>query len=1089
MSMFSEADWEQLALEALGRQEWLPLKGAQIAPGTDDGRDAWDDLVLKGRTLARMRTLNPGVPFEYLEQALAAIAQPASQDPMQENHRLHDYLVGGYRGISYIDADGLEQNPTIRLIGHRPEDNELLVVQQVTVRTAEHERRFDVVLFVNGLPLVFFELKQAGSKHADLAAAHSQFQTYLREFPMAFRFAAFNVISDGITARYGTPFTALEHFAPWNVDDDGKPVKSGVALDDEHGGTELEYLIEGLFNPERFLQLLRNFTAFDATADGLTKRIAKPHQYFAVTKAIGTTVQAFESNGKAGVVWHTQGSGKSMEMELYAHLVALQPKLKNPTVIVVTDRKELDSQLFETFNRSQLLRESPVKITSRSELRDELGNRTTGGIYFTTLQKFDLTKAERNAGSQHPLLSDRRNIVVMVDEAHRSHYDQLDGYARHIRDALPNAVYIAFTGTPISFSDRNTTDVFGECIDVYDLTRAVKDGATVPVYFEPRLIKVGFADDVTEDDLDRAADEATFGLDDVERAQIEKSVAVINAVYGAPQRLAALASDIVAHWDVRSTEMQKFISSPGKALIVGATREICARLYEEIVALRPTWADDAIDKGVIKVVYSGTAQDQGLVAKHVRREAQNKTIQQRLRDPDDELQLVIVKDMMLTGFDAPPLHTLYLDRPLKGALLMQTLARVNRTFRGKRDGMLVAYAPLVENLNAALAEYTVDDQKEKPVGKNVDEAVALTEQLVRQIDELCAGFDWRRIAAAASTTGWMKAATALTNYLSDPATPGNQVSEGDPSLRDRYRMLANQLARAWALCAGNETLDKLRQTVRFYEEVRIYLAKFDAQLRQSEGKPIPEDIKRMLLTLVAGSTASGEIVDIYQAAGLPKPSLDELDADFETRAKSATNPHLAIEALRAVLTEEATRSTKGNVVRQRAFSDRIAELMRRYTNQQLTSAEVIAELIALAREVAAEGSRGQHFSPPLSHDELAFYDAVAQNESAVEFQGEDVLAQIARELVMVMQRDTKTDWTVRDDVRAKLRSSIKRLLVKYKYPPDKQPAAIKLVMEQMEVLAPEYASARTAAHEAGDASGTPGGSRESILDALAADRR
>jgi type I restriction enzyme, R subunit len=1057
MSMFSEAEWEQLALEALARQEWLPLKGADIAPGTEGGREAWDDLVLKGRTLARMRTLNPGVPFEYLEQALAAVIQPASQDPLQENHRLHDYLVYGYRGISYVDNDGLEQNPTIRLISHHPDENELLAVQQVTVRNAEHERRFDIVLFANGLPLVFFELKQAGAKHADLAAAHSQFQTYLREFPIAFRFAVFDVISDGITARYGTPFTALEHFAPWNVDDDGKPVTSGVALDDEHGGTELEYLIEGLFNPERFLQLLRNFTAFDSTADGLTKRIAKPHQYFAVTKAIGTTVQAFESNGKAGVVWHTQGSGKSMEMELYAHLVSLQPKLKNPTIIVVTDRKELDSQLFETFNRSQLLRESPVKITSRSELRDELSNRATGGIYFTTLQKFDLTKAEWDAGSEHPLLSDRRNIVVMVDEAHRSHYDQLDGYARHIRDALPNAVYIAFTGTPISFSDRNTKDVFGEYIDVYDLTRAVKDGATVPVYFEPRLIKVGFAEDVTEDDLDRAADEATLGLDDIERAQIEKSVAVINAVYGAPQRLAALASDILAHWDVRSAQMQKFISSPGKALIVGATREICARLYEEIVTLRPSWADDAIDKGVIKVVYSGTAQDQGLVAKHVRREAQNKTIQQRLRDPDDALQLVIVKDMMLTGFDAPPLHTLYLDRPLKGALLMQTLARVNRTFRGKRDGMLVAYAPLVENLNAALAEYTVDDQNEKPVGKNIDEAVALTEQLVAQIDTLCAGYDWRKTAEDSAATGWIKAATALTNYLSDPATAGNQVPDGEPSLRDRYRLLTNQLARAWALCAGNETLDALRQTVRFYEEVRIYLAKFDAQLRQAQGKPIPDDVKRILSTLVAGSTASGEIVDIYEAAGLPKPSLNELDVEFEKKAKSATNPHLAIEALRAVVTEEAIRSTKSNVVRQRAFSERIAELMRRYTNQQLTSAEVIAELIELAREVAAEGNRGQHFTPPLSHDELAFYDAVSQNESAVEAQGDDVLAQIARELVAVMQRDTKTDWTVRDDVRAKLRSSIKRLLVKYKYPPDKQPAAIKLVIEQMEALAPRYA--------------------------------
>jgi type I restriction enzyme R subunit len=1056
MTGFSEADWEQIALETLAEQEWLPLNGTQIAPGTENGRESWDELGLPGRMLAKVRELNPHVPAEYLDQARAAIVQPASQDAIADNYRLHQILVHGYRGISYIDADGIEQNPTIRLVGHRPEDNEFLAVQQVTIRTSEHQRRFDIVLYLNGMPIALFELKQAGSVHADIAAAHAQLQTYLREFPMAFRFAVLTVVSDGITARYGTPFTPLEHFSPWNVDDDGKPVTFGQAVDDTHLGTELEFLVEGLFNPERFLQLQRNFTAFDSGAEGLTKRIAKPHQYFAVAKAVGTTVAAAESNGKAGVVWHTQGSGKSMEMELYAHLVAEQPKLKNPTIVVVTDRKDLDGQLYETFNRSRLLAESPVKVTTRAKLREELSNRTTGGIYFTTLQKFGLTTEERNSGADHPLLTDRRNIIVIVDEAHRSHYDDLDGYARHIRDALPNAVFIAFTGTPISFADRSTRGVFGPDIDVYDLTRAVADNATVPVYFEPRLIKVTLVQGVSEDDLDQAADEATLGLDDVERAQIEKSVAVINAVYGAPERLAALANDIVTHWAIRSEEMRKFISAPGKAFIVGATREICANLYGEIIKLRPDWHDDAVDKGVVKVVYSGSPQDQDPVAKHVRRDAQNKVIQKRLRDAEDELQIVLVKDMMLTGFDAPPLHTLYLDRPLKGALLMQTLARVNRTFRGKPSGLLVAYAPLVENLNQALAEYTQTDRDTKPVGKNIDEAVALTEALVVQLDEVCAGYDWRS-KIDASAHGWMKAAIGLTDYLRSPSTSGNQVSDGEQNLGDRFRKLANPLARAWALCAGNETLDMLRPTVKFYEQVRVWMGKFDAQERQAEGKPIPEDIKRLLSTLVAQSTASGEIVDIYEAAGLPKPSLSDLSPDYEAKAKAASNPHLAIEALRAVLTEESTKATTNNLVRQRAFSERIAELMRRYTNGQLTSAEVIAELIQMAKEVAAEGNRGAHFTPPLSNDELAFYDAVATNESAVELQGEDVLSQIARELVTVMQRDTKTDWTVRDDVRAKLRSSIKRLLVKYKYPPDKQPAAIKLVIEQMEAMAPRYA--------------------------------
>ncbi|OBA86067.1 DEAD/DEAH box helicase [Mycolicibacterium mucogenicum] len=1054
MTGFSEADWELVALDTLGEHEWSTSTGTQIAPGTDEGRDSWADIVLPDRMLAKMRQLNPGVPAEYLDQARAAIIQPQSQDAIAENYRLHAYLVEGYRGISYIDSDGIEQNPTIRLVSHKPDENEFFAVQQVTIRTAEKHRRFDIVLYLNGMPVAIVELKQAGAKHADIAAAHAQLQTYLHEFPMAFRFAVLTVVSDGITARYGTPFTPLEHFAPWNVDDDGRLVTPGDAAVGDDVPIELETLIDGLFNTERFLQLLRNFTAFDHDGDGLTKRIAKPHQYFAVTKAVGSTVQAAETNGKAGVVWHTQGSGKSMEMELYAHLVAQQPKLKNPTIVVVTDRKELDSQLYETFNRSRLLAESPVKVTKRSELRTELSNRTTGGIYFTTLQKFGLTKAERDSGADHPLLTDRRNVVVVVDEAHRSHYDDLDGYARHIRDALPNAVFIAFTGTPISEVDRNTRDVFGPNIDVYDLTRAVKDNATVPVYFEPRLAKVGWSEDFSEDDLDHAVDEATLGLDDVERAQIEKSVAVINAIYGAPERLAKLANDIVAHWESRSEAMRKFIESPGKAFIVGATREICARLYEEIIKLRPGWHHDSELEGVIKVVYSGSPQDPGLIAKHVRREAQNKTIQKRLRDPDDDLQVVIVKDMMLTGFDAPPLHTLYLDRPLRGALLMQTLARVNRTFRAKPSGLLVAYAPLVDNLATALAEYTDTDRAEQPVGKDIDSAVKVTEELVAQLDQLCVGFDWR---AKVPTSGWIKTAAGLTEYLRSPATPGNQVAEGEATLGDRFRMLVSQLARAWSLCSGNETLDRLRETVKFYEQVRVWMGKYDAQQRQAEGKPIPDDIKRLLAVLVDESTASGGILDIYEAAGLPKPSLSDLTPEFEVKAKDAVNPHLAIEALRALLTKEMGVATRNNLVRQRAFSDRVAELMRKYTNQQLTAAEVIAEMIALAKEVATEGDRGKRFTPSLSHDELAFYDAVAANESAVELQGEDVLAQIARELVAVMQRDTKTDWIVRDDVRAKLRSSIKRLLVKYKYPPDKQPAAINQVIEQMEELAPQYA--------------------------------
>lgn len=565
----SEADWEHLALDTLAELEWEPKAGTDIAPGTGE-RQSWDDLPIPSRMLAALTRLNTTVPIEYLQQALADILTPRSQDAITENHRVHSWVVDGYRGLTWVDKDGIEQNPTLRLISADPGENEWLAVNQVTVVNRDHERRFDLVLYCNGLPVVVIELKKAGSLKADVAAAHAQLQTYVRELPMVFRFAVLTIASDGLFAEYGTPFTPLHHFSPWNVDDDGKPTLFGQLLEDGRMATGLETLLFGLCNQERFLQLQRSFTAFDEGADGLAKRIAKPHQYFAVTKAVGSTVLAVESNGKAGVVWHTQGSGKSMEMELYANLVARQPKLLNPTIVVVTDRTELDGQLFETFNQSLLLADKPVQVATRAQLRDELTNRTTGGIYFTTLQKFALTAEERQGGHDHPQLSDRRNIIVVVDEAHRSHYDDLDGYARHLKDALPRATLIAFTGTPISFEDRNTREVFGDYIDVYDLSRAVEDGATVPVYFEPRLIRVALAEGVTAEQLDSAADELTEGLDQAARDKVEQGVAVVNAVYGAPERLAALAEDLVAHWEQRSEQMKAFIESPGKALIVGA---------------------------------------------------------------------------------------------------------------------------------------------------------------------------------------------------------------------------------------------------------------------------------------------------------------------------------------------------------------------------------------------------------------------------------------------------------------------------------------------------------------------------------------
>ncbi len=1086
-----ESDWEHFALERLAEEHlgWTPMHGSEIAPGASSAvghsgyasggpqaqRETWSDPVISSRLRAAIRRLNPDVPRNYLDQALAEILRPQSSDAIAENRRIHDILTDGYR-FTYIE-DGREQTPSIRLVGTSPEENEWLAVNQVTVRQGEVERRFDVVLYLNGMPVAVMELKNAGAT-ADIAAARAQLATYVRELPHAFRFCVLTVISDGVVARYGTPFTPMNHYAPWNVDDDGVVVAvagspeamltDGIS-EASPPATALDILLDGLGNHERFLQFLRGFVAFDADERGLTKRIAKPHQYFAVSKAVGATVSAVAGDGRAGVVWHTQGSGKSMEMELYAAQVAHHPALRNPTIVVVTDRTELDGQLYETFARSQLLREEPRQVRRRSELRNELAARNTGGVYFTTLQKFGLTAAEREAGEAHPVLSERRNIVLVVDEAHRSHYDDLDGYAWHLKNALPNATLLAFTGTPIAESDRDTRAVFGDVIDTYDLTRAVEDGATVPVYFESRLVKVGLAPDLTPEEIDAAADEVTTGLDDAERTRMERSVAVVNAVYGAPERMRRLATDLVEHWEarrdatlelVRSPQHSTESAAPGKAMIVAATREICARLYAQIVDLRPDWHSDDLHAGRIKVVYSGTPSDAPPVADHVRRDSENATIKARLKDPNDELEIVIVKDMMLTGYDSPPLHTLYLDRPMRGALLMQTLARVNRTFRGKNAGLLVAYAPIADNLRDALAEYTERDQDTRPVGRTVEDSADLARDLLTQVRDLLEGSRWRERLAQVrdDRRGYLDTVLAVVSWLRAPTTPGNRPAEGEETRQETFRRRAGQLSRAWALCGRSDDLAQRVWQVRFIEDVRVWMGKLDAEERQSRGEAVPEDIQRLLADLAARAFASGDVLDIYEAAGLGAPRIDQLDARFLDRAKSAQNPQLAIEALRALVARESRAVATGNLVRQEMFSQRLQQLMHRYTNSNLTSAEVIGELVELAREIGTERDRGKQFSPPLTDDELAYYDALATNDAARLLQGDGVLAQIARELVAVMQRDVKTDWTVRDDVRAKLRSSVKRLLVKYDYPPDKRTEAVVLVIEQMEAMARRQAA-------------------------------
>ena len=1054
MGGIPEKEWEVDAMEELAEVGWLPKRGKEIAKGSGE-RESWEEVIIRGRLRGAISRINPRLPADAVDEVVATVMTPTSRDAIAENYRIHQFLTRGIRSVTYTDEYGAEQNPTIWLVDRRDiTNNDFLAANQVMVTAGEHKRIFDIVLYLNGMPVAFFELKKAGANDDGLKYARNQLATYADELPLAFRCNVACVVADGVGALCGTAFTPFEHFAPWNVDEGGEPVEQPPE-DGESLPSVL--MIHGLFSPERFLEILDGYVTFARTDDGLTKRLAKPHQYFAVSKAVGKTVEAVRGHGQAGVVWHTQGSGKSMEMELYAHQVMTHPSLGNPTIVVLTDRTDLDDQLFGTFAASELLTDPPLQVATRDELRTVLANRRTGGIVFTTLQKFGRTKEERESGADHPRLSGRRNIIVIVDEAHRSHYDDLDGYARHLRDALPNATMIAFTGTPVSAADRNTRDVFGDYIDVYDLTRAVEDGATVPVFYESRLIPLDLPSGVDPDVIDERADEATAGLDDSQKERIHQAVMAMNALYGADDRLRVLSVDIVDHWSSRSEQMRKFIGGPGKGMIVCATREICAKLYERIIMLKPDWHDPDDHKGKIKVVYTGGPGDENPVKKHVRRPSKTKVIQQRAKNPDDELELVIVQSMWLTGFDSPPLHTLYVDKPMRDAALMQALARVNRTFRGKEDGLLVGYAPLTENLMAALAEYTARDQTTKPMGRDIDDAIAKVHDLLAVIDdEILSGYDWRTVRAAKSRFAHRDAVLGAVNYLRSPTTPGNQVADGAPTLGERFRRVAAQLARMYALCSSSGALADVRADIAFFEEVRVWMARSDAEDRKARGESVPPDIELYLRSLAAGAVEAGGVKDIYEAAGIGRPDLSHLDDAFIQRMREQRNPHLAIEALRRLVEQEMRKVTRHNVVRQQSFSDRLADLMRQYMNQNLTAAEIIAELVAMAKEVSADGRRGEAFAPPLNNDELAFYDAVAQNESAIHEMGTSVLADIARDLVRVLRRDVTTDWISRDDVRAKIRSTIKRLLAKHGYPPDGQDGATQLVLQQMETFADEW---------------------------------
>jgi type I restriction enzyme R subunit len=770
---------------------------------------------------------------------------------------------------------------------------------------------------------------------------------------------------------------------------------------------------------------------FSDEPSGLVKRVARYHQYWAVNAAVASTVEASGPDGdrRGGVVWHTQGSGKSFEMLCYAAKMMREPAMANPTLVLITDRNDLDDQLFgEVFAPARILPEGPRQATSRAELRSMLA-RVSGGIVFTTIQKF----APEERGDVHPVLTDRRNVVVIADEAHRSQYDFLDGYARHLRDALPNATYLGFTGTPLETSDRSTRQVFGDYIDVYDLTRAVEDGATVRIFYESRLAKVRLPDEVRAE-IDADVAEVTEGHEVADAERAKTRWARVEAIVGSWERLDLIAADIVEHWERRRANLV------GKAMIVGMSRRICVELYERIVALRPEWHADDPAAGRLKVVMTGSAADPQEFQRHLYPADVRRVLKARAKDPEDPLELVIVRDMWLTGFDAPSLHTMYVDKPMQGAGLMQAIARVNRTFRDKPGGLIVDYIGIAQNLREALSEYSPSDQEQ--AGVPIDEIVAV---MIEKHDIVCGILhrqEW--------TSDPMLAAEDRMNELA--ATLNFVLADHDRKTRFTDQVLA--LVKAFALAGASDKALEIRDDVRFFADIRSAIVKLDTE-GVPGGRGGTGELDTAIAQLVSEAVTADEVVDVYAQLGMDRPDLSILSDEFLEGLAADPRPDLQRVLLERLLADKIRTLRRRNVVQARQFSELLDDAIRRYTNRALTTAEIIGELVKLAKEMRAADARGAQLG--LRDDELAFYDAVCQNEPAVLELGDEVLKLIAQELVKAVRESTSIDWNLKDSVRAGLRAKVRRLLTRYDYPPDKEERAIQLVLEQAELLAEEAA--------------------------------
>lgn len=1047
---------ERWVLEILEELGWTPVYGPDMAPGESGAeRDDYRDVVLDGRLAAAVQWLNSHLPPDSVAEVVRTVQRAESPLIESENWNAYRYLIQGVP-VEYRDEGGGLRSDRAWLIDwDNPTNNDLTAINQFSIEGPKRTRRPDVLLFVNGLPLAIFELKRLGKEYATVSGAYRQLQTYRNQIPEVFKWNQIAVVSDGIETRAGSFSAPWNHWAAWKtIDGSRRDPKNAEGL----RIPSVEVLTRGMFRLDVFFDLCHNFVATFGEGRGTRRAVAKYHQYWAVNKALDQTVESVETDGRIGVVWHTQGSGKSLEMAYYAGKVMRHPAMENPTVVVLTDRNDLDDQLYaETFAPSKPgspLPETPVKAESRAHLKELLAGRESGGIIFTTLQKFGLSPEDRQAGRAFPLLSERLNIVAMVDEAHRSNYDLIDGFARNVRDGLPNASFIGFTGTPIDEKDRSTPEIFGEYIDVYDMTQAIEDGVTVKVFYEPRLAKVELPDEA-KDAIDDEFDDATVGSEEEISERLKSKWAKVEAIVGSEKRIKELASDIVTHWAARRSVLA------GKCMVVTMSRRIAVDLYNAIIALRPGWHSDDDTAGVVKVVMTGNATDPASYQPHVRNQAERRAMKTRASDRDDPLEMVIVRDMWLTGFDSPPMHTMYVDKPMRSAGLMQAITRVNRTFKDKPSGLIVDYIGIAENLKDALATYTDRDKQDRAIGEDVRQA-AVPELLAEHavVSDLLHDIDWVTILGSGDTKAFAYAVTATVDHLLEsergPGETGDDVTPGEfdtvavegASVKKRFMAHTGRLKRLFALVPTAPEANAIRDDVAFFDAVRQSIAKIEAVDRTPDGEPVLDTAVRQIIS--EHMTGTG-VIDIFAEAGLEKPDISVIDDDFKRKFEASDQKNLQLEAVRRLISNEVKILGQRNVVAGHKFSEMLSEALNRYQNRTIDAAEVIAEIVEIAKAIQEQKRRGEETG--LTENELAFYDAMLTNESARLAMQDETLRTIAHELTVIVRNDAKTDWQLKEQVRAKLRTRIKRLLLKHGYPPDQEPTATELIIKQAEAMA------------------------------------